>query len=92
MAVGGQTVFGDPWVVDFHKGLDDKQLGLLPTSPSCFCLLSVEHHQPALCSSSLEVSPSKFFNFFCNRDVVPRFSGPVTAVGHKSSSPVLDHL
>ena len=55
---------------------------------------SVEHHQLPICSLSLEVSPPKFFDYFCDRDVVANFSGPVTvtAVGHSSGGPVLDHL
>ena len=45
-----------------------------------------------MCSSGLEVSPSKFFDFVCDSDEVARFAAPVTAVGHKCSSPVLDHI
>ena len=43
MAAGGQTVSGDPLVADFHEGLDDKQLGLLPS-----CLLQCTHSGPTV--------------------------------------------
>ena len=85
--VGGQTVCDDPWVADFHKDFDDMKLELLPIIP-----YSVDHHQPVVCSSGLEISPPKFLDLFCDRDIMTSFSGSMMAVGNKYGNPVLNHL